>query len=84
MSSDKLLIHLSPKQGYNKVFDVGEYDMRLTQFGLIKLAAETTYSGNTAETEVALVLIGGNFKAAGDGWSFDIMMLQRTMQSVMM
>ena len=72
MSSDKLLIHLSPKQGYNKVFDVGEYDMRLTQFGVIKLAAGTTYSGNTAETEVALVLIGGNFKAAGDGWSFEV------------
>ena len=30
MSSDKLLIHLSPKQGYNKVFDVGEYNMAVS------------------------------------------------------
>ena len=58
-----LKISLKPVQGYNKIFDVGEYKMRLTKFGLIKLAKGTTYEGDTAETEVALVLIGGNFKA---------------------
>ena len=55
-----LRIPLKPVQGYNKIFDVGEYKMRLTKFGLIKLAKGTTYEGDTAETEVALVLIGGN------------------------
>ena len=58
-----LRIPLKPVQGYNKIFDVGEYKMKLTRFGLIKLAKGTTYEGDTAETEVALVLIGGNFKA---------------------
>ena len=58
-----LRIPLKPVQGYNKIFDVGEYKMRLTKFGLIRLAKGTTYEGDTAETEVALVLIGGNFKA---------------------
>ena len=56
-----LRIPLKPVQGYNKIFDVGEYKMALTKFGLIKLAKGTTYEGDTAETEVALVLIGGNF-----------------------
>ena len=65
-------IELSPVQGYNKVFDVGEYGMKLTKFGLIKLANGTSYAGETGEMEVALVLMGGNFAAKGDGWSFEV------------
>ena len=65
-------VELKPVQGYNKIFDVGELDMKLTQFGLVKLATGTTYEGDTAETEVALVLIGGNFAAKGEGWEFAV------------
>ena len=72
MNDKNLLIHLDPVQGYNKVFDVGEYNMKLTKFGLIKLAAGTTYSANTEEMEAAIVLMGGNFKAYGDDWSFTV------------
>lgn len=70
--SDKFLIRCKPQQGYNKIFDVGECKMKLTKFGVIKLAAGTAYSDNTGDMEVALVLIGGNFKACGDGWSFEV------------
>ena len=65
-----LKIELRPTQGYNKVFDVGEYGMKLTRFGLLKLAKGTSYEGFTGENEVAFVLLGGNFSAAfkhGDG-----------------
>ena len=72
MNDKDLLIRMKPVQGYNKVFDVGEYNMKLTTFGLIKLAQGTSYSNSTGEMEVALVLMGGNFKAAGDGWSFAV------------
>ena len=37
-----LRIPLKPVQGYNKIFDVGEYKMELTKFGLIKLAKGTS------------------------------------------
>ena len=67
-----LRIPLKPVQGYNKIFDVGEYGMKLTKFGLIKLAKGTTYEGDTGEAEVALVLMGGNFAAKGDGWAFEV------------
>ena len=67
-----LRIPLKPVQGYNKIFDVGEYKMKLTKFGLLKLAKGTTYAGDTAETELALVLIGGNFAAKGEGWEFTV------------
>ena len=67
-----LRIALTPNQGYNKVFDVGEYGMKLTKFGLIKLAKGTAYEGDTGESEVALVLIGGNFAAKGEGWAFEV------------
>ncbi len=58
-----LLIRCKPESGYNKIFDVGEYDMKLTAFGIIKLAKGETYTAETGEMEVALVLIGGNFRA---------------------
>ncbi|MBP3406272.1 MAG: 5-deoxy-glucuronate isomerase [Kiritimatiellae bacterium] len=67
-----LKIELKPQQGYNKVFDVGEYGMKLTKFGVLKLAAGTSYECDTGESEVAFVLIGGNFAAEGDGWSFEV------------
>ena len=67
-----LKIGLKPAQGYNKVFDVGEYGMKLTKFGLLKLAKGTSYEGDTAESEVAFVLIGGNFAAKGEGWAFEV------------
>jgi 5-deoxy-glucuronate isomerase len=67
-----LKIALKPQQGYNKIFDVGEYGMKLTKFGLLKLAKSTSYAGDTGEEEVAFVLIGGNFTAAGDGWAFEV------------
>ena len=67
-----LKISLKPQNGYNKIFDVGEYKMELTNFGLIKLAKGEAYSADTKETEVALVLIGGNFAAKGSDWSFEV------------
>ena len=67
-----LKVSITPVQGYNKVFDVGELGMKLTRFGLLKLAKGTTYEGDTGETEVALVLMGGNFSASGDGWAFEV------------
>ena len=70
MSSDKLLIHLSPKQGYNKIFDVGEYNMELTSFGLIQLADGTSYKGSTGDFEVALVLLGGKCSVKGRDFQF--------------
>lgn len=72
MSSKNLLIHLSPQQGYNQIFALGEYNMRLSQFGLLKLSAGTSYSADTAGHEVALVLLGGNFRAAGEGWEYTV------------
>lgn len=67
-----LKIPLKPVQGYNKVFDVGELKMRLTAFGLLKLAKGASYDGATGERELALVLLGGNFRAEGEGWAFEV------------
>ncbi len=72
MDNGKYLIRCTPVQGYNKIFDVGEYKMKLTQFGLVKLAAGTRYAATTGEMEVAFVLMGGSFKASGDGWAFAV------------
>ena len=70
MNGEKPLIHLSPKQGYNKVFNLGEHNMALTAFGLIQLAAGTAYRAETGEYEVALVLLGGKCAVRGAGFDF--------------
>lgn len=70
MNSETLLIHLEPKQGYNKVFDLGERGMKLTAFGVIQLARGTAYKAATGEFEVALVLLGGKCAVKGDGFDF--------------
>ncbi len=70
MSSDKYLINLKPQNGYNKIFSVGEYEMKLTAFGLLKLAKGETYKANTKDFEVAFVLMGGKCDIKGDGFEF--------------
>ena len=67
-----LRIPLTPVSGYNKIFNLGEFGMKLTNFGLIKLAKGETYTAATDETEVVLVLLGGNFAARGEGWAFEV------------
>ena len=37
MSSDKLLIHLAPEQGYNNVLVIGVFYLKLTDVGFIHL-----------------------------------------------
>lgn len=70
MNDKNLLIHLSPVQGYNPVFALGEYNMQLTRFGIVQLAQGTVYSGNTGDFEMAIVTLGGKFSAEGDNWKF--------------
>ena len=67
-----LRIPLKPQDGYNKIFDIGEFGMKLTNFGLIKLKKGDIYASDTRETEVALVLIGGNFAANCGSASFEV------------
>ena len=66
----ELLFHLDPEYGYNKVFSPGACGMELTRFGILKLAAGTSYAGNTGEFEAALVLLGGKCAVKGDGFDF--------------
>lgn len=70
MSSDKFLVHLAPKDGYNPVFERGQYNMKLTSFAVLKIAGGGTYAGSTGDTEVALVLLGGRCAVKGGGFEF--------------
>ncbi len=65
-----LLIHLAPEQGYNNVFELGEYNMKLTRFGILQLKAGTSWKSCTGEFEVALVLLGGICSVKGRDFLF--------------
>ncbi len=71
MSKGKFLINLEPKQGFNKIFDAGEYGMNLTSFGLIKLGAGASYRASTEGFEVALVVLGGKCAVKGAEFLFE-------------
>lgn len=66
-----LLIKTKVGNGYNKVFDLGEYNMRLTTFGILQLPKGEEFKSNTGEFEVALVLLGGKCKVEGTDFCFD-------------
>lgn len=68
------LIHCPAANGFNRIFDIGEYGMAMTGFGLVKLAAGESFSARNEGMEVALVVLGGTcdvvagnktFKAVG-------------------
>ena len=65
-----LLIHLAPQQGYNNVFELGQYDMKLTRFGIVQLKQGTSWSADTGDFEAALVLLGGKCSVRGKGFEF--------------
>lgn len=70
MNDRGLLIHCKPCEGYNRILRPGEYGMKLTEFGLLKLSAGQTHEGDTGEHEAALVLLGGRGRFRGDGFDF--------------
>jgi len=57
--------------GFTKISSFGDGDMELTEFGLIELAEGETYAEDTAENEVALVVLGGTCSVEGDGFKFE-------------
>ena len=65
-----LLIHLKPQQGYNRIFELGQYDMKLTRFGLVQLKQGTSWSADTGDFEAALVLLGGKCSIEGKDFEF--------------
>ncbi|MDR1280761.1 MAG: 5-deoxy-glucuronate isomerase [Opitutaceae bacterium] len=56
--------------GFNRVFTVGEAEMKLTGFGLLKLAAGEVHAAKTGALEVALVILGGRCAVRGANFNF--------------
>lgn len=69
MDNKKLLIRKQLQNGCNKIFDIGEYGMKLTKFSILQMPQGTTEHFNTGEFETAIVMLGG--KCAIRGKEFD-------------
>lgn len=65
-----LKISTAVKNGINPVFELGEYDMKLTRFAILRLAQGESYSCDSGEFEVALVLLGGTCAVSGENFEF--------------
>ncbi len=69
---EKLLVRLGKKlkNGYNPVFRNHTLGMKLTTFGILSLEKGNTYTADTGDNEVALVILGGKCSVKGKDFSF--------------
>ena len=69
---EKLLVRLGRKlkNGYNPVFRNHTLGMKLTTFGILSLEKGNTYTADTGDNEVALVILGGKCSVKGKDFSF--------------
>ena len=65
-----LLIHSRPREGYTAIIEPGQYNMQLTGFGLLQLSAGQSWSASSAESELALIILGGKCAVQGEGFHF--------------
>ena len=59
------------KDGFSKVVKTGDGDLKYIEFGIISLKAGKEYSGSTAASEWAFIVLGGKCSIAGEGFSFN-------------
>ncbi len=69
---EKLLVKLGKelKSGYNPVFKNHTLGMKLTSFGILALRKGETYTADTGDNEVALVILGGKCRVKGEDFDF--------------
>lgn len=65
-------LHIKRKfeNGYNSVFELGQYNMQLTRFGIVQLEKGEVFENNTGEFEAALVILGGKCSIEGQDFNF--------------
>ena len=64
------LKHYKPQNGFTKIATIGDGDLELTEFGIINLKQGESYSAESGESEVALIILGGKCSITGDGFAF--------------
>ena len=57
-------------KGFNRILNIGQAEMELTGFGLLKLSPGEKFSTTTGALEVALVILGGRCAVRGAGFDF--------------
>ena len=64
------LRHYEPCDGFTQIATIGDGDLRLTEFGILRLRQGEDYEAKTGSREVALVVLGGICSISGDGVYF--------------
>jgi 5-deoxy-glucuronate isomerase len=66
----KYLKSYKKRDGFTKVSTIGDGDLKLTEFGIINLKKDETYTANSGACEVALIVLGGTCAVEGTGFDF--------------
>lgn len=65
------LKHYKSQDGFTKISTIGDGDLELTEFGIIKLEQGNSYRASSGESEIALIILGGKCSVSGDGFTFE-------------
>lgn len=64
------LKHYKPQNGFTKIASLGDGNLKLTEFGIIRLAAGESYRDNAGDYEVALIVLSGICSVSGNEFDF--------------
>ena len=65
------LRHYERRDGFTRIVSVGDGDLQLTEFGIINLRKGEEYSADSGQSEVALIILGGQCSVSGGGFQFN-------------
>jgi 5-deoxy-glucuronate isomerase len=66
----KYLKKYTPQDGFVKIASIGDGDLELSEFGLIKLKKGETSSFESSDFETALIILAGKCTIKGNGFEF--------------
>ena len=64
------LKHYKAKRGFTQISKIGDGNLKLTEFGLIKLDKGENCKLNSGKMENVLIILGGKCSVSGDGFDF--------------
>lgn len=65
------LRHYQRRDGFTRISTIGDGELQLTEFGIISLRKGQEYAADSGQSEVVLIILGGQCSVSGKGFQFN-------------
>ncbi|MFZ2640642.1 MAG: 5-deoxy-glucuronate isomerase [Verrucomicrobiia bacterium] len=65
------LRHYQRRDGFTRISTIGDGELQLTEFGIINLRKGQEYAADSGQSEVVLIILGGQCSVSGKGFQFN-------------